>query len=224
MLPLPQSTECIVHATPLSIRARLQELDIPLDLLIAAAQAGFIERMNATPFDPVTKAGTDAWSYPVRVVREGQEARGWRLDDPKNLPLVISDEHRINVTVSSGDEMTGIEKPKRAPRSKNPKGVLLESAIDRNTGQFDMFPDELPERLAKFEKTLEYPTWVFLLYITDDEIRAELSLPISIDGKDHLDGWAERIVLSVPLPDEEQIDEPGSDDGQDFVPIVTAKI
>jgi hypothetical protein len=202
----------------------LQDLDIPLELLIAAAQAGFIERLNATPFDPVTKAGTDAWSYPVRVIREGLEARGWRLDDPKNLPLVISDERKINVTVSSGDEMTGIEKPKRDPRSKNPKGVLLESAIDRNTAQYYMFPDELPERLAKFEKTLEYPTWVFLLYITDDEIRAELSLPNSMDGSDHLDGWAERIVLSVPLPDEEQVDEQGSDEDAEIIPTVTAKI
>ncbi|TCT37278.1 hypothetical protein [Martelella mediterranea] len=224
MQALSQPSEPVVHATPLSVKEKLQRLDIPLELLIAGAQAGFIERQNASRGDPVTKAGTDAWSYPVRVVREGLEARGWRLDDPKNLPLVISDERKINVTVSSGDEMTGVEKPRRPPRSKNPKGVLLECAVERNIGQFDMFPDELPENVMKFDKTLEYPTWVFLLYITDDEIRAELSLPNSIDGSDHLDGWAERIVLHVPLPDEEQIDDTDNGEGAEIVPTVTAKI
>lgn len=219
-----QVTNCVVHAKPLSIRTRLLELDIPLELLIASAQAGFIERMNASPFDPVTKAGTDAWSYPVRVIREGLEGRGWRLDDPQNLPLVISDERKINVTVSSGDEMTGIEKPRRDPRSKNTKGALLATAIERNIDQIDLFPDALPERVVKFGQTLAYPTWVFLLYITDDEIRAELSLPNSMDDHDHLNGWAERIVLSIPLPDEELVQDSEAGEGSEIVPIVTAKI
>lgn len=218
-------SECIVYASPNAVRMKLRSMGVPLQLLITAAQAGFVERLNAMPpFDPVTKAGTDAWTYPVRVLRNGLQEQGWRLDDPKNLPLAISDEKMINITVSSGDEITGVVHPKRQPKSKNPKGLILEAAIERNVGQGDMFSHLLPERLVRFGRTVSHATWVFLLYITDDEIRAELSLPNSLDGSDHINGWSERIILGVPLPGLEVTNNKDLDSGPDIVPEITAKI
>jgi hypothetical protein len=215
---------CIIYKDPIEVRKKLRDLTVPLELLIEAAQQGFVERLNAIPpFDPITAAGTDAWRYPVRAVRGGLAGVGWRLDDPRNLPLVISDERRINITVSSGDQFTGID-GHRHPRSKNPKGVLIEEAISRNTRQIDLFPERLPQTVRKFEQTLTYPTWVYLLYITDEEIRAELSLPSSMDESDYVDGWAERIIVSVPLPDAELVDDIDFDEGAEIRPVVTSKI
>jgi len=195
-----------------------------MELLIEAAQQGFVERLNAElPFDPVTAPGTDAWRYPVRTLRKALMELGWRLDNPRNLPLAISDEKKVNITVSSGDEFTGVEW-KRHPRSKNPKGVLMEEAIARNVRQYDLFPESLPVSVQKFDQTIKYKTWVFLIHITDEEIRAELSLPNSMDETDHVNGWAERILIPVSLPDAEVRDEPDFDEGPDIRPIVTPKI
>jgi len=197
---------------------------VPMELLIESAQQGFVERLNAEPpFDPVTAPGTDAWRYPVRVLRKGLLGLNWRLDDPRNLPLVISDERNISLAVSSGDEFTGIE-GHRLPRTKNPKGILMAEAVTRNTRQLDFFPESIPEAVQKFDRTLKYPTWVFLLFITDDQIRAELSLPNSMDESDHIVGWAERILIVVPLPGEEIDADTDFDEGPEIRPIVTPKI
>lgn len=223
MDPRFDDSSCVIYEG-IAARNKLRDLNVPMELLIEAAQQGYVERLNAEPpFDPVTAPGTDAWRYPVRTLRKGLVGLGWRLDNPRNLPLAISDEVRINVTVSSGDEITGI-KGYRHPRSKNPKGVLIEEAITRNTRQIDMFPEHLPEAVQKFEYTLRYPTWVFLLFITDDEIRAELSRPNSMNESDYVDGWSERILISVPLPGEELSDETEFDEGPDIRPVVTPKI
>ena len=215
---------CIIYKGPIENRNKLRDLTIPLELLVEAAQQGFVERLNAIPpFDPVTAAGTDAWRYPVRAVRGGLHGLGWRLDDPRNLPLAISDKRRINVTVSSGDEFTGVD-GLREPRTKNPKGALIEEAVSRNIRQKDFFPEQLPQAVRKFGQTLQYPTWVFLLYITDEIVRAELSLPNSISDGDYINGWGERVFIDVPIPGDELADDTDYDDGLDIRPVVTPKI
>jgi len=188
-----------------------------------AAQMGFAERANCNIFDPVTIPGTEAWRYPTRYLRSACHDMGWRMDNPKNLPLTISDEHKVNLTVSSGDEVTGMVYSSRQPRTKNPKGSILEAAVTRNVNQAPLFPELEPENVREFHRTMQYPTWVFLLFITDDEIRAELSLPNEMDGSDHITGWAERIIISVMPPDVIGEDfEPET--GPDILPEITVKM
>lgn len=105
------SPSCIVYEG-IAARNKLRVLGVPFELLIETAQQGYVERLNAEPpFDPPTAAGTDAWRYPVRALRKGLVGLGgWRIDNPRNLPLVISDERQINITVSSGDEVTGVNR------------------------------------------------------------------------------------------------------------------
>src|SRR5712691_4883672 len=43
-------------------------------------------------------------------------------------------------------------------------------------------------------------TWILLIHRATDEVRCELSLPISIGEDMHVDAWRERILLgSIPL-------------------------
>ena len=208
----------------LAARNKLRGMTVPHALLIEVAQQGYAERMNAEPpFDPPNAKGFDAWRYSVRRLRSGLVDLGWRIDDTSNLSLIISDAQRINITVSNGDEFTGI-KGERFPRSKNPKGILTKEAITRNIRQHDLFPERLPEAVKKFDRTVLYPTWVYLLHFTDEEIRAELSLPNSMDSNNYVDGWAKRILISLSLPDAEQSEETDFDEGPDIRPIVAPKI
>lgn len=210
----------IVQAS--SVSHHLNKLGVPMDALVKAAQNGFIERAMAHPSDPVTAAGTDAWRYTVRSLRASLVDIGWRVDDPQNLPIAINDHLRVNITVSSGDEATG--NPQKEPKTKNPKGTLLEAAVDRNAHQRELFPETISEAKRQFENTIEYPTWVLLIYITDEEIRAELSLPNSYGENSHLDGWACRLILEIPLPDEETHSTSEDEDESEIVPQVKPRI
>lgn len=213
----------IVHVSPIAVRDSLEKVGVAREILVKAAQRGFAERALSHPCDPKTAPGTDAWRYSVRSLRDdllGEE--NWRQDDPKNLPLIINDALGVNITVSSGDEMTGVYPG--TPKTRNPKGALLEEAVKRNVLQGEMFPETLPVSVTKYEKTVSNKTWIFLIYITDEEIRAELSLPNSYGENDHLDGWAERIIIDVPLPDEEQYSSDDRDQGPNIEPEISSKI
>lgn len=204
--------------------ARIVEVTgMQIETFRRAAQEGFAERANCTIFDPVTAPGTDAWRYPTRQLRTEAVEHGYRLDNPKNLPLAVSDEHKINITVSSGDERTGLILGRIQPKTKNPKGSILEAAISRNVNQGLLFPDLEPENIREFRHTMGYPTWVFLLYITDEEIRAELSLPSEMDGSDHIVGWSERIMISV-MPKDIIGEDFEPETGPDILPDISIKI
>ena len=205
-----EPTSCLEFVSPIAVRNKLSALGIPDAIFVKAAQRAFVEKANFV-----------IWRYAVREVRQQLDREGFRLDDPNNLPLSVCDSRQINVTVSSGDQMTGVFGHPKLPKSKNIKGAMFLAAIDRNLDQDDLFPDSLPENIVKFGQTLSYPTWVFLVRITEEEIFAEFSLPSSMDAAGHIDGWSERILIEVPLPDEARnIADDLDSDAIDIVPKI----
>jgi hypothetical protein len=99
--------------------------------------------------------------------------------------------------VESGDTLT--RQKHGVPKTKSLKGLYVEAATMRNTLEGDMFPETVADDLRRVAAILEYPTWIFLIYITDEEYRAELSLPVAMEGEQITD-WSERIF--VPDPEE----------------------
>jgi hypothetical protein len=108
-----------------------------------------------------------------------------------------------------------------SPRTKSLKGLYTEAATIRNRIDGDLFPETLSEELRRIAVILEYRTWVLLIYITDEEYRAELSLPADMEDGQITD-WEERIFI----PDAggaggERIAEPDAgDNGPDIdIPV-----
>ena len=211
----------IVHKLPAEVASRLkQRFDLPEAAFIQAVQQGFIDRSNASPpFDPTTAAGTDGWRYTVRSIRQQADARGWKIADPHNLPLIVNETLEVNIAVMSGDDRTGL--PHLKPKTKHPHGAMIKAAIARNIDQLDMFPDLIKGEEPSIEEMLRYETWILLVHITDDEIRAELSLPKSVSQKDFVNDWAERIIIDIPLPGAESESAPVVDNGPDILPDVS---
>jgi len=213
----------IVRAQTTEVADRLKErFDWFVSAFVLAVQQGWIERSNRSPFDPPTAPGTDAWRYTLRSIRQQADARGWTMADRGNLSMTVNEALEVAIVVFSGDDATGLAHLK--PKSKNPRGPMIKEAIKRNTGQADLFGDVIEEETPSVEEVLRYETWVLLIYITDEEVRAELSLPISVDDKDYVVDWAERIIISVPLPGAEWEQSPEADIGPDIVPHVSFKL
>jgi len=160
-----------------------------------------VARLSCTDNDPPFIAGTEAWRFVVRTLRDELLSKGWRKADPSNYSLVISDARKINIGVATGDVFT--RDSRGTPSTKTPKGLYTEAATIRNRYEEpDLFPETLPENVRRAATILEYQTWILLIFITDDEFRAELSLPNEIEDE-QIVSWYERIFI----PDE--FDDPG---------------
>ena len=149
-------------------------------------------------------------------MREGLISTGvWRKADPGNYSLVISDKRNLNVVVASGDAL--VRRHPGNPRTKSIKGLYTEAATIRNKYNTDLFPETLSEQLRSAATVLAYPTYIFLIYISDEETRSELSLPDEIE-EGQIVSWKERIFIPdeaddpgagrLPIEDEPEIDIP----------------
>lgn len=182
----------MIHVTPAAAISRLCELGVALEALQRAILAGHAARITCTENDPPFIPGTYGWSYTVRTLRDELVPHGWRKADPNNFSLVINDKRKINIVVESGDEATRIGH--LTPRTKSLKGIFMEAVTLRNRIETDLFPESLSEDVRRAAAILEYPTWVLLIYITDDEYRGELSLPDKIENN-QIVSWKERIFI-----------------------------
>jgi hypothetical protein len=181
-----------IYDTPAAAMAKLHEIGVPLEPLQRAIAAGHVHRISCTenhaPFFP----GTTAWAYTLSSLRDDLLRLGWRKADPANFSLIINDKRKIQIVVESGDDGTRLRH--LSPRTKSLKGLYLEATTLRNRLKDDLFPETLEKPLQRAIKILEYPTWILLIHITDEEYRAELSLPDALkDG--HVTGWSDRIFI-----------------------------
>lgn len=189
------ATSNAIYQHPFDARRRLMELNISVEAVIKAVQAGHVARLNCTDNDPPFIPGTEAWRMVVRTLRDELLPLGWRKDDPSNYSLVINDSSEINIVVASADELTC--KWPGKPRTKSLKGLFTEAAVLKNSLEGDLFPETVEAAIFRAATLLNYKTYMLLINIDDDQCRAELSLPSSFDDKMVTD-WAERIFIPLP--------------------------
>lgn len=205
----------IIHAQPFEARSRLMEIGVPIEPIMRAVRAGFDGRGLCTPNDPPFIHGTEAWRYVVRTLREGLLPLGWRKSDSGNYSLVSSDKRQINIVVASADQF--VKSKVGQPRTKSLKGLYTEAAIAKNLYMDDLFPETIPENVRATAAALEFPTWILLTYITDEECRAELSFPEHIEDQTIV-SWAERIF--IPDDDLPSVDARDDEEDSEFdVPV-----
>jgi hypothetical protein len=185
-----------VFAHAFDARRRLAELGVSIEAVQKAVRAGKLARLSCTDNDPPFIPGTEAWRLVVRTLREELLPKGWHKSDPGNYSLVSNDARKINIVVATGDNLTRVYPG--TPKTKSLKGLYTEGAVVRNLHQDDLFPDSVAEELRAVAAILGYPVWILLIHITDEECRAELSLPCEVDGT--VVDWSERIFI----PDDEE--------------------
>jgi hypothetical protein len=169
-------------------------LEIPaLSDLAAEIYSAFI---STTALDPKGFNGTSAWAAGTRGFRARIIPLGWRPEDPKGQPRVVSRDGRIAVTVSSGNANTG--NPTKDPMTRNDKGSQTAQSLSYNRaqGEFD-FGDNVTPIRNRIQDPSEQTLWVLLYYIDVDahEFRFEISRPTSQSESGHIVEWSERYIL-----------------------------
>jgi hypothetical protein len=207
-----------IYEHPFDARRRLAELGVSVEAVIKALQAGQLARLSCTDNDPPFIPGTEAWRFVVRTLREELVPTGvWRKADPANFSLIINDARKINIVVASGDVLTRCRNGD--PKTRHLKGIFTQAVIIRNKQIGGLFPEIVSEELRVAVSVLEYPTWILLICITDDEIRAELSYPDQIEGG-QIVSWKERIFIPDTPDDPGAVINPIEDADPDIdVPV-----
>jgi hypothetical protein len=185
-----------VHQGPQAI-ARLNELGLFPEDLVTAVLAAEMERRSGSPLEPSIAAGFRAWATGFRTLAEQLVPRGWIKVESKGLPRVLNPDTSVGIAVLSGDVETGRFEAGAEPKSKTPRGEQSVFLVHSNEVQLHLpFVEHEHHPLPP---EVEQITWWLLIYSDGNEnIRAELSLPVGLGQDGRLANWEERIILDLP--------------------------
>jgi hypothetical protein len=210
-----------IRFDPYDVGTRLAELGLTRDIFVKAAREGWNAYITCSPNHPPTFPGTAAWAETIRSIRDSLAATDWTRANPANLPLVLNADKTMAITVSSGDAETG--RVGGFPKTRSAKGPQTAAAVKTNgQAQFAFMEDPAP--IAESLKVKGRSTWLFLMFrdIQKNELRYELSLPISMGDDGFVDEWAERILFPPdPIDPRNVILDRGDDDRS---PDITVQI
>lgn len=179
-----------VVAQPQEADSRLAELGISSNDLIGSIQQGLASAASCTSHDPLNLPGLIQWGRSIRALRDALVPRGWRSENSRNYPTVVSPDSAVALSVAGGDHNTGLAYG--TPATRSAKGPATKDAIALNQLSFA----ELDASFAEPE-TVPKVTWLLLHYHDRDtkEVRLELSLPAGLDSDGVVTSWHERILL-----------------------------
>ncbi len=204
-----------VWSEPDDVEAALARLGLAVAPLAVAVNRGHLAAISRTSNDAPNAAGFYQWNETLRTLREELAPLEFTRSNTGGYSTALSGDKRIAIAVSSGDEGTGIVAAN--PCTKQVKGPRTIAAVSSNATQLELFPREImmPPPLEEGDRL----TWILLFRATASELRAELSLPVTMNDGGQIAVWRERIILpSQPLDATFTLPEP------DFGPEVEIKI
>ncbi|MEU6017410.1 hypothetical protein ABZ826_26190 [Streptomyces sp. NPDC047515] len=194
---------------------RLDQLDVSIDLFTLVLGMALEDVRGCTDFDAPAMHGFTFWSRTNRYLAEILVPDGWAWTSRDSIMRVIHPDRTHAITAISAAGAVG--DPDKPVRSKNPKGSAMARMVERNGQLAFLSRDEV---LYGVELD-QLPTWCLLYKREEDgDIRAELSLPVKMNGK-FVDEWLTRIPVSLPLMEDPgfdiSLDEPGDDQGPEVI-------
>lgn len=173
-----------------------RQFGLPLEAFEGLASEIVAAFVGTTALDPKGFNGTSAWAAGTRGLRLRLIPLGWRPEDPKGQPRVVSKDNRIALTVSSGNANTGnltID-----PTTRNDKGSQTSQSLYYNRAQGVLdFGGNVTSIRGRTNDPREQTLWMLLYYIDLDwnEMRLEISCPTNQSETGHVIEWSERYLL-----------------------------
>jgi hypothetical protein len=210
----------IYLANPIDVDNRLEILGWARSELLEVVGAMVAARHSCTDNDPTAAPGWMSWKDGTRRIREIGRAKGLHKDEFAQIPCVFDSKRKLRFSVSNTDDGTALED--RIPQNRSKKGPGTEGAANGNKYLFDGL-DGWSEKITPLSRMRPQPgiivSWFLLVYCEGDDVRAELSCPIEVDGGFFAD-FHERIVLIGPDDGSGGIGRRLPDEGPEFdIPV-----
>ena|ERR1700733_3539391 len=147
-------------------------------------------RADAVENDPITAEGLFAYIFGTRFVRSLFRTKGWHIHRKDNIEAVRHPNRDLRVIYQSVDLASSIS---HDPQAVSGKGSGADRDIDSAQGR--LFKEEEMAAAAAFKfDRIDTGVWFFCVSVNGDDVRAELSLPSSIEGG-NFKGFLERIFI-----------------------------
>lgn len=170
--------------------AELAAFGLTTAVLHESVEAGGIAFRACTGNHPATARGFYFYAETVRALRELLSEQGWLSESDGNIEYVTHPGRGLRIFVLAGDSATGHPGAQlHSRRSRGPRGRV---AVHRNQLVID-----LPGFSADVASTSVHGTWALVHHVDTDaqEVRCELSLPVSVGADGRVEGWLRRIML-----------------------------
>lgn len=174
-----------VYSEIAEVQTRLAEFGVTKEELLDIVRAAAGAKGDAVPHDPITAAGTFAYIYGTRHMRNVFAPKGWI---PKNTSNIESIDHPETGTKLIYQNVDSACDPLREPKAISSKGAASERMVSSYMGF--LFPDMEREYTAQLNDTL----WYLCVYANGDDVAAELSRPLAVE-EGQITGFSERIFL-----------------------------
>jgi hypothetical protein len=196
-----------VHTEPLDVHNRLDEMGLEQEALVNVVRQGYYAFIACTENDAPLYPGLAAWNQMVRALREYLLPKGWIRSNDNSFPLVINPSGTMAIAVSSSDELTG--RQEASPSTKSSKGPRTIEVVAANQEQLNLFghrPSPIQAETTDANSSDNRMTWYLLFHRALDEMRCELSLPLSMGNDGRIVDWQERIILGAIPTDPESLE------------------
>jgi len=170
------------------VEPRLLALGLDRENLLKVVFAAVQARNDTTSNDPANAAGWFSYSYGTRTLREVFCGEKWMLDRTDSIESILNPNLGIKVAFQNVDSAAD---PNREPRARSKKGAGSERAVDNNQLNLWLLPEIENVVSASPDSS---SIWFLMVYVNGSDVRAELSLPISIKDNQFTD-FVERIFL-----------------------------
>lgn len=207
-----------IYSTPDEIDQRLQPFGVTRQELISVVAAVVGARAEAVVDDPLSAEGQFAYIYGTRHLRALFKPKKWTIHREQNVEAVKHPSLNLRIVYQSVDIAAS---ELHSPRAVSGKGAGADRII--NTAQGSLFTKaqldgERPVVLAPVNSGV----WFFCVSVDGDDVRAELSLPSSIEGG-NFRGFVERIFIVGDGDWDMSKVVPDAGEAVEFEPVVTRR-
>lgn len=182
-----------VYAEKPAVESQLESMGLSLTGLTRVLAAGIGGFTSTTSFHGSAAPGTYLYHEATAALRRLLVPQGWEHDEDDQQPRTFSVERGLTIVVQTGDEYTGIENPLQEPKPRHPKGMATARKVTANSEHPALFP--VPHAAPAEDDRSDMLTWVLLVAVGSEVVRAELSLPRLMGEDNKPCGWVHRICL-----------------------------
>ncbi|MBN4050487.1 hypothetical protein JYU13_00105 [Gammaproteobacteria bacterium AH-315-M22] len=195
------------------IDSKLSYFGITKQELISVAIRAVTSRNDATPFDPINAPGQLSYISGTGAIRAILIPKGdWAIDRTDNVEATFNKKLNVKIIFQNVDHACA----KASPKAISGKGSASKRLVENNAG---FLWEEMEDEYITQVNT---SVWFFCVSVNGDEIRAELSRPSAIEGK-QFGEFLERIFIITDDDYNPITDDDTNFDEQDFDIQVTRK-
>ena len=174
-----------VFKDELEVGARLQDFGTTKRDWLEVIRVAVGAKREAVINHPANAAGQLSYIFGTGAIRDLLRPKGWQIDRTDNIEATYDPQKGIKIIFQNADSAC---EDFREPKAISDKGAASVRTISLSCGNL------FPEFEEEDRKRLNASVWYLFIYVEGDDVRAELSCPLSIEGNQFY-GFSERIFI-----------------------------